>query len=336
MLLVCNRLPAAAAVLLLLSFAPRPITSSTITAAPRATPSASNLTATCEFRTINYITDSLPQLCFRSSWSHPNGTASSTSSENATLASTGPDGSAITIPAGQGAGHDAAGNTTSSSIAAGELSAATSTTLSEVLETTTPSADELEPSELNEASFLSFEEWKKQALEKAGQSNSNIGTKKSGMGENRKRDSESIQNNLDSIGDEGEIDLDFGAFRDGEKPSESLQSTENTRTEAQGESQEVEKVVKRKDHYRSPDAGITCKERFSYASFDAGATVLKTHSGAKNPKAVLIENKDSYMLSECSAGNKFIIIELSVSLLSKASLTRLIPRRKIYGSTRSF
>jgi hypothetical protein len=335
MLLVCNRLPAAA-VLLLLSFAPRPITSNTITAAPQATQPPSDTTATCEFRTINYITDSLPQLCFRSSWSHPNGTASTKSSENAPVASAGPEGSILTTPAGQGAGQEVSENATSSEIAPGELPAATSSTPLEVLETATPSADELEPSELNEASFLSFEEWKKQALEKAGQSNPNIGNKRSGTGENRKRDSESIQNNLDSIGDEGEIDLDFGVFREGERAHESPQNTENTRAEPKDESQDVEKVVKRKDHYRSSDAGITCKERFSYASFDAGATVLKTHSGAKNPKAVLIENKDSYMLSECSAGNKFIIIELSVSSFLELPLTRLTARRKIYGSILSF
>ena len=180
------------------------------------------------------------------------------------------------------------------------------------LETPAPSADELEPSELNEASFLSFEEWKKQALEKAGQANANIGNKKSGTGENKKRDLESIQNNLDSVGDEGEIDLDFNSFRDGESSQKTSQTTENPGAETREEPQEVENTAKRNDHYRSKDAGITCKERFSYASFDAGATVLKTHPGAKNPKAILIENKDSYMISECSAENKFIIIELSV------------------------
>jgi hypothetical protein len=159
---------------------------------------------------------------------------------------------------------------------------------------------------LNEASFLSFEEWKKQTLDKAGQGN-DIGKRKAGDG--KKRDSEGIQNHLDSLGDEGEIDLDFGAFRSGEKGEEAAQTTENK--EAEG-SQEQEVEPRTRDQYRSKDAGKTCKERFSYASFDAGATVLKTHPGAKNAKSVLIENKDSYMLSECSAENKFIIIELSV------------------------
>lgn len=67
--------------------------------------------------------------------------------------------------------------------------------------------------------------------------------------------------------------------------------------------------------YRSKDAGKTCKERFSYSSFDAGATVLKTNPGAKNPKAILVENKDSYMLLECAAKNKFAIVELTDDIL---------------------
>ena len=194
-----------------------------------------------------------------------------------------------------------------------EASSTSSAEAEGTAETKEAAATDLETGELNEASFLSFEEWKKQTLDKAGQGG-DIGKKKAGDG--RKREVEGLQNHLDSLGDEGEIDLDFGAFRSGGKGEETLQTKENTQAEGEGESQEVEKRTK--DQYRSPDAGKTCKERFSYASFDAGATVLKTHPGAKNAKSVLIENKDSYMLSECSAENKFIIIELSVysSLLS--------------------
>ena len=90
----------------------------------------------------------------------------------------------------------------------------------------------------------------------------------------------------------------------------------------------------RKDQYRSKDAGKTCKERANYASFDAGATILKTHHGAKNHKAVLIENKDSYMLSECTVENKFVIIELSVSSLLRCGIRSLANNldRKIFGS----
>ena len=273
-------------------------TASTITsaAAKPAPTDVAELPKTCEARTINYITDSLPQLCLKSSWSVANGTHAKGQNATASEPLTG-DGIASS-------------STGSVEVEASSTSVVETETAAETKEA---AAADLETGELNEASFLSFEEWKKQTLDKAGQG-SDIGKKKAGEG--KKRDSEGIQNHLDSLGDEGEIDLDFGAFRSGGKGEETQQTAENTQAEGEGDSQDVEKRTK--DQYRSPDAGKTCKERFSYASFDAGATVLKTHPGAKNAKSVLIENKDSYMLSECSAENKFIIIELSVcaSLLS--------------------
>jgi hypothetical protein len=265
------------------------VSGSSISSAPsKPTPTeVTELIRTCEARTINYITDSLPQLCLKSSWSAANGTHAK--EQNATEAQAGD------------------GIVGSSMGSAEEVSSTSPVEAESTAETREAVATDLETGELNEASFLSFEEWKKQTLDKAGQGN-DIGKKKAGDG--KKRDSESIQNHLDSLGDEGEIDLDFGAFRSGGKGEETAHTTENTQAEREGESQEVEKRTR--DQYRSKDAGKTCKERFSYASFDAGATVLKTHPGAKNAKSVLIENKDSYMLSECSAENKFIIIELSV------------------------
>ena len=271
---------------------------STITAAPK--PTSSDIAfvdpKTCEARTINYITDSLPQLCLKSSWSVANGTARE-KGVNATETLAGGDITSSTEGSQDGV----------SSTRPGEVEPSTSTQTSTPVVETEAAATDLETGELNEASFLSFEEWKKQTLDKVGQGNSNIGSKKSGEG--KKRDSESIQNNLDSLGDDGEIDLDFGAFRSGGKGEENTQSTTEGAVDEDQESKDVEPA--RKVQRRS-DAGKTCKERFSYASFDAGATVLKTHPGAKNSKSVLIENKDSYMLSECSVENKFIIIELSV------------------------
>ena len=207
------------------------------------------------------------------------------------------------------------------------------TAASPASETAGATATDLETGELSESSFLSFEEWKKQTLEKAGQANANIGGKKSAEG--KKRDSESFQNNLDSLGEEGEIDLDFAAFRSG-GGKEEKGNGKGGEEEREAEGQDLQEVEGegRKDQYRSKDAGKTCKERANYASFDAGATILKTHHGAKNHKAVLIENKDSYMLSECTVENKFVIIELSVSSLLRCGIRSLANNldRKIFGS----
>ena len=306
MLSACNRQVVAAAALLLFSV----IDATTITTAPKPISTSNAVPATCEFRTINYITDSLPQQCLKSSWSHSNATASSISGSVGNTTVAGEERSEDTIIPNSGRSNttNISGGDGQDSITLDEAAATTSnlpTTTIEIETTEEPPTD-IESGELNEASFLSFEEWKKQTLEKAGQANANVGNKRPG---GAKRDSESIQNNLDSLGDEGEIELDFGAFRSSGNGEESSQSSETNEPDAQT-SPDLEGSGE-KDHYRSKDAGITCKERFSYASFDAGATILKTHTGAKNSKAVLIENKDSYMLSECSSENKFLIVELS-------------------------
>ncbi|KAH8683272.1 UNC-like C-terminal-domain-containing protein [Tricladium varicosporioides] len=302
MLHECTRRPLAAAVLQLLFITPHQIIASSITKTPQAAPT-SNSPSTCEFRTINYITDTLPQLCFKSAW---------TPSASPTAAREAPD-TDVKIFAGTSLGSEASkADQDVVQVMQANASMASEPTLSAPELSATVAVEE-ESSELNEAAFLSFEEWKKQALEKAGQKDANIVGKKPGhVAEQRKREAESNQgtNSFGPMGEEEELDLDFSAFREPGKGQDTAQDIEAQDSQRVETTEEKEKGRK-KDHYRSKDAGKTCKERFSYASFDAGATILKTHSGAKNSKAVLIENKDSYMLSECSAQNKFIIIELS-------------------------
>lgn len=279
----------------------------TITTAPKALPTAVS-TQTCESRTINYITDSLPQLCLKSTWAQASGTASRNTGHFTEDGETSTAGLNTPIT---GTGHSEGQNATSIEAIAGESATRTlspSHTSSETAEASPTDIEE--PGELNDAAFLSFEEWKKLILEKSGQQNSNIGGKRSG--ENRHKDSESFQNNLDSLGEEGEIDLDFGAFKTGR---DVVDKSDGPQTgESNTKQENLDRQVKKKDHYRSKDAGKTCKERNSYASFDVGAKIVKTHHGAKNAKAVLVENKDSYMLSECTTNDKFLIIELSVYL----------------------
>ncbi|KAL2202522.1 hypothetical protein CC79DRAFT_1244403, partial [Sarocladium strictum] len=123
--------------------------------------------------------------------------------------------------------------------------------------------------------FMSFEDWKEEMLKRTGQDPQDLRSRKVNGGEKK--------------------------------------------AERQGEQQRQDSAIAY-DHgkgflHRSKDAGKTCKERFSYSSFDAGATILKTGSGTKNSKAILVENKDSYMLLECGRDNKFVIIELSDDIL---------------------
>lgn len=182
-------------------------------------------------------------------------------------------------------------------------------------------------SPLDSARFLSFEEWKRQKLAKIGQSADNVGggrRQASETAQERRRRPGGINNALDSLGEDSEIELDFGGFPadapDGGRPgtwaaarsdSSAVAGQEGSADLAPtGETASQQKAIGRKK-----DAGTTCKERFNYASFDCAATVLKTNPESKGASSVLIENKDSYMLNECRAENKFLILELCDDIL---------------------
>ncbi|KAJ5350082.1 Sad1/UNC-like C-terminal [Penicillium brevicompactum] len=178
---------------------------------------------------------------------------------------------------------------------------------------------------LDGASFLSFEDWKKQNLAKVGQSAENVGGRRPVVsGKDDRRQPTGINNALDSLGDDAEIELDFGGFGAETPeasptawgthiPSREAGSGENA--DGRGNGDVAARGVSQRDASRRKDAGTTCKERFNYASFDCAATVLKTNPECKGSSSVLIENKDSYMLNECRAQNKFLIMELCDDIL---------------------
>ncbi|KAH6636088.1 UNC-like C-terminal-domain-containing protein [Chaetomium tenue] len=237
-------------------------------------------TEVCESRTINYITHTLPQQCLRTSWTSPTPAATTDDSTiQATVTTT-----ATTVTETPGSTQD--NETVQEQDAQEELAA---------------------------SSFMSFEEWKEMMLRKSGQDPANIKSQK--QREHRERDPSMNSGDADSFGEEGEIALDFDALA--EKVSEITSSTDKAtpKTDEVAKEEQIFYDDGKTQYYRSKDAGKTCKERFSYASFDAGATVLKTSARAKNAKAILVENKDSYMLLECRAKNKFVIVELSDDIL---------------------
>ncbi|GAD91957.1 Sad1/UNC domain protein [Paecilomyces variotii No. 5] len=182
-------------------------------------------------------------------------------------------------------------------------------------------------SPLDNSNFLSFEDWKKQNLARVGQSAENVGRHRQGVAggqENRRRPT-GINNALDSLGEDAEIELDFAGFGAG-APESATPTAWGTKTSADGEAatghvhqgtvgDAAAEGVSRRGTARRKDAGTTCKERFNYASFDCAATVLKTNPQCTGSSSVLIENKDSYMLNECRAKEKFLILELCDDIL---------------------
>lgn len=266
----------------------------------------------CESKTINYITHTLPQQCLRTNWATANSTlqnttalvsetvAAHTNTETATKADTATPGRSTTQP-------EASVKQTATAAHKEDESADTKGAQG--------AEDDLE--DLATSSFMSFEEWKAMMLQKSGQDPADLKGRKHQDG----RDGpEGGQNDgLDTWGDDGEIALDFNVLSD--KISE-MTATASARggspsgDASSSEGQEPAVYDNDVPHYRRPkDAGKTCKERFSYSSFDGGATVLKTSPGVKNAKAILVENKDSYMLFTCSQENKFVIVELSEDIL---------------------
>ena len=316
------RMQAFKAIILLVLLAARPSSTDAETIASVAG-RVSTSQSTCPFRSINYITQSLPQQCLTTSWTSrledrlPN---ISTASEHATLAVVTVPANVESMPSKSFPARETSSTSTPASLlrdTALHLSVSGSAgqmTLTPAL----PQETEAD-SPLDNANFLSFEEWKRQNLAKAGQSADNLGAR-AGNGAEQRRRPGGIHNALDSLGEDTEIEIDFGGFVDAgtpipETPSPNLVTAGgNTATrEEQANDQGVEDLSGRRK--RGKDAGKTCKERSNYASFDCAATVLKTNPESKGSTAVLVENKDSYLLNVCSAQNKFFIVELCDDIL---------------------
>jgi hypothetical protein len=269
---------------------------------------------TCPYRTINYITHTLPQQCAKSTRAAPGDVASSTGAAveaGTTLSPTisvpwsGEDGKDEGLEVKLGVSATAAPQVEETGSAVGGGTA--SQEAEAELETDSP---------LDNANFLSFEEWKNKNLAKVGQSPENIGQGRAASSDGPARRRPVNVNALDSLGDEAEIELDFSGFgnpAEGESKSNTAQAIRQDLT-VPTTGDDGRKVAPG-SWTRSKDAGKTCKERFNYASFDCAATVLKTNKQAKSATSILVENKDSYMLNECSANNKFLIVELCDDIL---------------------
>ncbi|KAL1793767.1 hypothetical protein ACET3X_008749 [Alternaria dauci] len=267
--------------------------------------------STCAYRTINYITHTLPQQCAKTSWSAPGEAvaATATGAEEGRIAGLL---SATPAPGNRSESHTSVEN---------GATAASTTSDAGTTSTAEPELDLEADSPFDNANFLSFEEWKKRNLAAVGQSPENVGQGRAGGTNQPARRRPVNVNALDSLGDEGEISIDFSGFGapgdDGnvadsiQHGKQKQQSAGATKATNDGDG----KVAAPSSWALSKDAGKTCKERFNFASFDCAATVLKTNKQAKSSTAVLVENKDSYMLNICSAKNKFLIVELCDDIL---------------------
>lgn len=287
--------------------------------------------STCPSRSINYITQTLPQQCLTTSWaSKPKpqdiSTAGSPSmshqsmyapsyTQDATTAISQLQGGTQLAPSDFSTSSESAATVTSHQHGTG-LAPSTSE-LSQHGKITIEVEQEVGfDSPLDNVNFLSFEDWKRRNLAKAGQSAEHLGTR-AGNGAEQRRRPGGINNALDSLGEDTEIEIDFGGFVDPGNPPPTQSSPKHGTGQGSKDGRSEEKSAEELSgpRTRGKDAGKTCKERSNYASFDCASTVLKTNPECKGSTAVLMENKDSYMLNICSAKNKFFIVELCDDIL---------------------
>lgn len=275
-------------------------------------------TGLCEARTINYITHTLPQLCLPTAWSASQKTAlgNATAATATGSSSSGSTSETATATVTQGTNREGAPaeNSTQADAPTDQNPHGEKQGTQDGDAAAKQAAEDAE--DLATGSFMSFDEWKAMMLKKSGQELADLKDRK----RREARDADpNVGGGLDGWGEDGEISLDFDVLSDKISEMTATDSSRAGTASTDAPSAEVQDTTVYDNgvaHYRRPkDAGKTCKERFSYSSFDGGATVLKTSPGAQNSKAILVENKDSYMLYICSQENKFVIVELSEDIL---------------------
>ncbi|KAI4108665.1 MAG: hypothetical protein LQ339_002181 [Xanthoria mediterranea] len=301
----------------------------TLGALAHASTTSLSAPSTCALPSINHITQTLPQQCFTTTWAEKMGSHPIAEDRTQHLSSpTSASVSSATLAASASSSSNARDH--SVPLTATELNhqqpseSTTSHTGSDIPKPTAQDIPNESPdgegeSPLDNAHFLSFEEWKKRNLAKAGQSPDHLGGARSEAAEPRRRPG-AINNALDSLGEDTEIEIDFAGFVNPQVVAPGVSHPEQRASHGKGGpsgklDDDKPSVRLSSGHLKSKDAGVTCKERSNYASFDCAATMLKTNPECKSATSVLVENKDSYMLNECSAKNKFLIVELCNDIL---------------------
>ena len=287
--------------------------------------SSTSPASTCAFTSLNYIIHTLPQQCFTSQWAsqHPQ-------SEGETAATPKPDSPSTpkvsSASPRESDGHIKRPDASSQHDSTLETPPTTSQhtvhpSVSSAVSDSKPPESSVEgdaDSPLDNAKFLSFEDWKQKNLEKAGQSPEGLGSRVGGRDEQRRRPGPP-NNALDFLGEDAEIEFDFGGFAS-QRPMDNAPPLKGSQVKDSRNQEDAvapnEQISKDGGVRKRPkDAGRTCRERTNYASYDCAATTLKTNPECKGPSAILVENKDTYMLNICSAKNKFFIVELCDNIL---------------------
>lgn len=164
-----------------------------------------------------------------------------------------------------------------------------------------PAVDSDITSTVQEAQFLSFEDWKARnlAIEVAAEQNQAHHNEEASRGARVSPLARSISTSSSS----DEPDTQY-VVKTAHATNEA-KSVETVQTRSGYETDETQRDIR-----------ISAKkERFNHASFDCAASIVQANRESKGSSNILKENKDYYMLNTCGAANKFVVIELCNDIL---------------------
>lgn len=153
----------------------------------------------------------------------------------------------------------------------------------------------------------SYEQWRKQILEKNKPANAN---------ERKLRKRKPYQDNAVDVAIGSEDELGF-VFQNMDGVSGSSKSGDNRfehLADQLGNGPDLRRDDKDKQWIKSEYAKDP-KDRFNHASGTCAASVVKASKDATSIMAILNEGKDNYMLNKCSSKDKFFVVELCEEIL---------------------
>lgn len=158
-----------------------------------------------------------------------------------------------------------------------------------------------------ERHILSYEQWRKQVLEKKN--------KPAEVAERKQRKRKPYQENtVDvAIGGEEEIgfvfpNLDSGNGKGADERAQLV-------GDQLGNGPDLKLAAGRDKEWIKSEYAKDPKDRFNHASATCAASVVKASKDATSITAILNEGKDNYMLNKCSTKEKFFVVELCEEIL---------------------
>lgn len=158
-----------------------------------------------------------------------------------------------------------------------------------------------------ERHILSYEQWRKQVLEKKN--------KPAEVSERKQRKRKPYQENtVDvAIGGEEEIGFVFPNLDNGN--GKGADERAQLVGDQLGNGPDLKLAAGRDKEWIKSEYAKDPKDRFNHASATCAASVVKASKDATSITAILNEGKDNYMLNKCSTKEKFFVVELCEEIL---------------------